>query len=366
MRGRPRPSLGPSRSRLGPLFAVSFVAGVIRALRRLRPELRPDPHPSGALGGHLDRPRPRRFLEGPRSSSSRPARAITARPRSWRGPEASRSSAARSCATGPSRRSPPTSSGNGWPSASPPAGWSAWPAGSTPTTSAPAPSVDESHLPPRPRVDLHGPAAPPEEPRRPPRRLARGRPPDRGLADPGRPRARARPARRIGPRRSGWPIASISSGGVDDPADLLRAADAFVLPSVAEGMSNSLLEAMATSLPCLASAIGGNTDLLHARARRAARPAERPLGLVECPPPGPRRPRVRPKPGRGRPAAGRGGIRPDRRRRPLPGPLSPHAGRDLARPGQPPGTRRSGDLLAPIRGGFLSPSPAGRGCPEGG
>ena len=27
-------------------------------------------------------------------------------------------------------------------------------------------------------------------------------------------------------------------------------------------MSNSLLEAMATSLPCLASAIGGNTDLL--------------------------------------------------------------------------------------------------------
>ena len=52
-------------------------------------------------------------------------------------------------------------------------------------------------------------------------------------------------------------------GGVDDPADLLRAADAFVLPSVAEGMSNSLLEAMATSLPCLASAIGGNTDLLQ-------------------------------------------------------------------------------------------------------
>ncbi len=52
-------------------------------------------------------------------------------------------------------------------------------------------------------------------------------------------------------------------GGVDDPADLLRAADAFVLPSVAEGMSNSLLEAMATSLPCLASAIGGNTDLLR-------------------------------------------------------------------------------------------------------
>ncbi len=52
------------------------------------------------------------------------------------------------------------------------------------------------------------------------------------------------------------------AGAVADPADHLRAADAFALPSVAEGMSNSLLEAMATGLPCLASAIGGNVDLL--------------------------------------------------------------------------------------------------------
>ena len=37
----------------------------------------------------------------------------------------------------------------------------------------------------------------------------------------------------------------------------------FVLPSVAEGMSNSLLEAMATALPCAVSAIGGNTDLIE-------------------------------------------------------------------------------------------------------
>ena len=139
-------------------------------------------------------------------------------------------------------------------------------------------------------------------------------------------------------------------GGVDDPADLLRAADAFVLPSVAEGMSNSLLEAMATSLPCLASAIGGNTDLLQRRARRPARPAERPLGLVECPPPGPRKPLVRPESRRGRPAADRGGILPDRRRRSLPGPLSPHAGRDLARPGQPPGPQ-------------IARSPEGRASP---
>ncbi len=52
------------------------------------------------------------------------------------------------------------------------------------------------------------------------------------------------------------------TGSVADPADLLRSADLFALPSVAEGMSNSLLEAMSTGLPCLASEIGGNTDLI--------------------------------------------------------------------------------------------------------
>ncbi len=49
---------------------------------------------------------------------------------------------------------------------------------------------------------------------------------------------------------------------VADPADHLRAADVFVLPSRAEGMSNSLLEAMATALPCVVSGIGGNSDLI--------------------------------------------------------------------------------------------------------
>ncbi len=52
-------------------------------------------------------------------------------------------------------------------------------------------------------------------------------------------------------------------GSVDNPADYLRAADVFALPSVAEGMSNSLLEAMATALPCVVSGIGGNTDLIE-------------------------------------------------------------------------------------------------------
>jgi glycosyltransferase involved in cell wall biosynthesis len=55
-------------------------------------------------------------------------------------------------------------------------------------------------------------------------------------------------------------------GAVPNPADYLRAADVFVLPSVAEGMSNSLLEAMASALPCVVSGVGGNTDLItHGR-----------------------------------------------------------------------------------------------------
>jgi len=52
------------------------------------------------------------------------------------------------------------------------------------------------------------------------------------------------------------------TGAVADPAEHLRAGTIFVLPSLAEGMSNSLLEAMATALPCVASRIGGNLDLL--------------------------------------------------------------------------------------------------------
>ncbi|MFM7592138.1 MAG: glycosyltransferase family 4 protein, partial [Isosphaeraceae bacterium] len=51
-------------------------------------------------------------------------------------------------------------------------------------------------------------------------------------------------------------------GRVANTEELLRVSDLFVLPSRAEGMSNSLLEAMATGLPCIVSNIGGNTDLI--------------------------------------------------------------------------------------------------------
>jgi glycosyltransferase involved in cell wall biosynthesis len=54
-------------------------------------------------------------------------------------------------------------------------------------------------------------------------------------------------------------------GNREDVAELLRAADVFALPSDREGLSNALLEAMATGLPCVATAVGGTRELLTDR-----------------------------------------------------------------------------------------------------
>lgn len=47
---------------------------------------------------------------------------------------------------------------------------------------------------------------------------------------------------------------------------VMRAADVFVLPSRAEGISNTVLEAMASGLPVIASRVGGNPELVVHRA----------------------------------------------------------------------------------------------------
>lgn len=51
-------------------------------------------------------------------------------------------------------------------------------------------------------------------------------------------------------------------GRVNDVPVHLARADIFVLPSRSEGISNALLEAMAHGLPCIATAIPGNVDLV--------------------------------------------------------------------------------------------------------
>jgi glycosyltransferase involved in cell wall biosynthesis len=125
----------------------------------------------------------------------------------------------------------------------------------------PGPSAMESSLLPRPRVIFTGRLHPqknldlvldawPEVARRTAANLV--------LVGPGAERDRLLEHA----RELGIPDRVQLTGPVADPADALRAADVFALPSVAEGMSNSLLEAMATGLPCLATGIGGNSDLL--------------------------------------------------------------------------------------------------------
>lgn len=52
------------------------------------------------------------------------------------------------------------------------------------------------------------------------------------------------------------------TGASDRVPDMLNAMDVFVLPSVSEGMSNTILEAMATGLPVLATRSGGNPELV--------------------------------------------------------------------------------------------------------
>jgi sugar transferase (PEP-CTERM/EpsH1 system associated) len=51
-----------------------------------------------------------------------------------------------------------------------------------------------------------------------------------------------------------------ASGRVDE---FLNAMDVFVLPSLNEGMSNTLLEAMATGLPVVATRVGGNPEIVE-------------------------------------------------------------------------------------------------------
>jgi sugar transferase (PEP-CTERM/EpsH1 system associated) len=53
------------------------------------------------------------------------------------------------------------------------------------------------------------------------------------------------------------------AGERDDIPRLLRGMDVFVMPSLNEGISNTILEAMATGLPVVATDVGGNPELVR-------------------------------------------------------------------------------------------------------
>ncbi len=65
-----------------------------------------------------------------------------------------------------------------------------------------------------------------------------------------------------------------------DVADVMRGLDCFALPSLAEGISNTILEAMACGLPVVATDVGGNADLVHHGATGEIVPSADPAALA--------------------------------------------------------------------------------------
>jgi len=52
-------------------------------------------------------------------------------------------------------------------------------------------------------------------------------------------------------------------GSLDNIPQTLQSFDTFILPSLNEGISNTILEAMASGLPVIATAVGGNVELVE-------------------------------------------------------------------------------------------------------
>jgi sugar transferase (PEP-CTERM/EpsH1 system associated) len=70
------------------------------------------------------------------------------------------------------------------------------------------------------------------------------------------------------------------AGERDDIPEIMRGLDCFVLPSRAEGISNTILEAMASALPVIATNVGGNSELLDGGLTGTLVPANDPRELA--------------------------------------------------------------------------------------
>ena len=66
-----------------------------------------------------------------------------------------------------------------------------------------------------------------------------------------------------------------------DIPDIMRGLDGFALPSLAEGVSNTILEAMASRLPIVATQVGGNAELIESGMTGRLVPAANPEALAD-------------------------------------------------------------------------------------
>ncbi|RIX45473.1 MAG: TIGR03088 family PEP-CTERM/XrtA system glycosyltransferase [Rhodocyclales bacterium GT-UBC] len=83
-------------------------------------------------------------------------------------------------------------------------------------------------------------------------------------------------------KQSGLTDIAWTPGERDDAPAILRGLDCFVLPSKSEGISNTILEAMATSLPVIATDVGGNPELVQAGLTGKLVAAEDPAALADA------------------------------------------------------------------------------------
>jgi sugar transferase (PEP-CTERM/EpsH1 system associated) len=71
------------------------------------------------------------------------------------------------------------------------------------------------------------------------------------------------------------------AGERNDVADIMQALDLFVLPSINEGISNTILEAMATELPVIATDVGGNPELVINNQTGYLVPKQNPIAMAD-------------------------------------------------------------------------------------
>ena len=72
------------------------------------------------------------------------------------------------------------------------------------------------------------------------------------------------------------------AGDCDNVPDLLRMLDLFVLPSLGEGICNTILESMASGLPVIATRVGGNPELVDEGVTGSLVPPADPSALADA------------------------------------------------------------------------------------